>query len=66
MKMSKLKACENETRELMVDELDFVTGGLGGTLGQAVEQIGDGLLHAVGRAVVQILTGLKEAERNRC
>ena len=64
--MSKLKACENETRELMVDELDSVTGGLGGTLGQAVGQIADGLLGAVGRAAVQILTGLKEAERNLC
>jgi len=44
-------ADENGIREQTVDELDSVTGGLGGTLGEAVQEIGSGLLHAVVQTV---------------
>jgi hypothetical protein len=47
-------------------ELDAAVGGLGGPVGEALGQMADGVLGAVGRTVVQVLIGLKEAERNLC
>jgi hypothetical protein len=56
----------SDNRMLNDDELDAVSGGLGGPVGEALGQMADGVLGAVGRTIVQILTGLKEAERSLC
>ena len=49
------QACENGMRELTVDELDAVAGGMGGAVGAAV-QIAEGVIHTVAQVVGNFVT----------